>query len=341
MVGAAIVLPSGLWVEGVHHREAELRPLTGEDEAFLLEAAAELPPARRTTALLSRCLTRLGPYSPAPVAAVRALTVGDREALLLHLRRLTLGERLECVLRCPAPGCGEPLELDLAVSDLLAPPADLPAPLAETAGGWHEEVIHGVGAWRVRFRLPNGEDQELAADLTAAGGAGDAGDAGAVALLLGRCVASAVAVSPVSPALPAPPQSPDCPAPPASPDCQAAPPSPDGPAPSTQPAAGGPPEMPAAVIEAVAGRMAALDPQAEISLRVDCPSCGRAMSALFDAGEWFCQEMAARAADLHREIHLLALHYHWREADVLAMTGRKRRLYLGLLAETLGWEGRS
>jgi hypothetical protein len=286
MSAAAIILPGGFWLDGVHHREAGLAPLSGADEAFLLETAGMLTPARRTTALLARCLTRLGPFSPVspmspvspvPAAAVSALTVGDREALLLHLRRITLGERLECVLRCAAPGCGERMELDLAVSELLVPPT-------ATSQPWYEEDFQaGATPWRVRFRLPTGEDQELAADLLQE-------DTSPVAsLLLARCV-------------------------------------------------DGGPELPPAVAEAVAERMALLDPQAEIVLRLACPICGRETATLFDAAAWLYQEIAGRTAELYREVHLLAFHYHWREADILAMTGRKRHLYLGFLAEALGWE---
>jgi hypothetical protein len=35
---------------------------------------------------------------------------------------------------------------------------------------------------------------------------------------------------------------------------------------------------------------------------------------------------------LYEEIHVLALHYHWAEAAILAMPAGKRRRYLGLLA---------
>ena len=100
---ATVLLPGGFWSNGVRHQKVGLRPLTGSDEAFLLDTQSVLLPAERTTALLARCLTHLGELGPAaqqPTALVRALTVGDREALLLHLRRLTLGERLTCVLHC-------------------------------------------------------------------------------------------------------------------------------------------------------------------------------------------------------------------------------------------------
>ncbi len=159
---ATVLLPGGLWADGACHREASLRPLNGDDEAFLLDMGDVLLPAERTTALLARCLTRLEGLERAaqqPGALARALTVGDREALLLHLRRLTVGERLLCVLHCPAPGCGQPMDLELRVSDLLLPP------YAE-ARPEHEATLNGDGvASHVRFRLPTGADQEAAAVL--------------------------------------------------------------------------------------------------------------------------------------------------------------------------------
>lgn len=133
-------------------------------------------PASRTTALLTRCLTRLGPLSPVPRETVRALAVGDREALLLQLRRLTLGDPIECVLSCANPDCGEKMDLDLKVSDLLLPPYS-------HAQEWYEKTITENGnAYRVRFRLPNGADLEAAAPLAF----GDVREA--ANLVLQRCV---------------------------------------------------------------------------------------------------------------------------------------------------------
>jgi hypothetical protein len=36
------------------------------------------------------------------------------------------------------------------------------------------------------------------------------------------------------------------------------------------------------------------------------------------------------------EVHVLALHYHWSEAEILGLPGPKRRRYLALLARHLG-----
>jgi hypothetical protein len=178
---ATIKLPRGLWFDGVCHQEAELRCLVGSDEAFLVEEGGALLPAQRTTALLARCLTHLGSLTPVAPDAVRNLTVGDREALLLHLRRLTLGERLQCVLSCPDPACGGKMDLDLTVGDLLLPPYG-------HAEALHETTLRDNGTvYRVRFRLPTGGDQEAAASLARS-------DPQAAAdLVLRRCVESVIA----------------------------------------------------------------------------------------------------------------------------------------------------
>jgi hypothetical protein len=156
---ATIRLPGGLWLDGTCHQEAGLRPLNGDDETFLLEAGESLLPAQRTTALLARCLTGLGPLSPVTTETAALLTAGDREALLLHLRRLTLGERLQCVLSCPSPDCGEKMDLDLRVSDLLLPP------YLDTRERYETTVAENGHNYRVSFRLPIGAHQEAAATL--------------------------------------------------------------------------------------------------------------------------------------------------------------------------------
>jgi hypothetical protein len=219
-VGGAVevTLPTGLWVEGRRRQDAALRPPTGDDETFVLEEADGLSPARRTTALLTRCLVRLGPHEPPAAEHVRALTAGDREALLLHLHRLTYGARI---------------------------------------------------------RPPTGADLEAAADRAVEGL--DAAER----VLAERCVLE------------------------------------------------GRPED-------VDHLLAELDPQADLRLDMTCPACGRAFSVAFDAGDFLARELARDADALLREIHVLAMHYHWPESELRAMPPRRRRRYLAVLAEGVG-----
>ncbi len=174
MDAVTVGLPGGLRLDGTWHRDAVLRPLSGRDEVFLLQQGDALSVASRTTALLARCLCNLGTLSAVTADITRCLTIGDREALLLHLRRLTFGEKISCVLPCP--DCAEKLDLDLPVTELLLPPYSHASDLHEAS------VTSDDVSYRVRFRLPNGADQEQAATLVAA-----APDA-AAELVLRRCV---------------------------------------------------------------------------------------------------------------------------------------------------------
>jgi hypothetical protein len=293
MTGAGLraPLPGGLIRDGGSRVvDAEIRPLTGRDEESLADAslrAVDRSMASTVTELLARCVVSLGGAGPPSMDALRALTVGDREALLLHLRRATLGDRIDCVATCPDPACGERSDLTLSVAELLVARYD-------DAAAWHEELFGaGVGRAskarvRVRFRLPTGGDQEATAEL-----AGTDPVAAARALLV-RCLTSATGSGGV---------------------------------------AG---ELPDDVADAIAGRMAELDPQAEIRLRFDCAACGRPVDLLFDTASFFLAEIAATADRLYDEVHAIAWHYHWSEGEILDLPRGKRRGYLDLIASSLG-----
>ena len=152
-----VTIPGGLWRDDSQRpaeplREVGLRPVGGEDEAFLLESADYAVPSARATALLARCLDDADAGTIA-----RALTVGDREALLLHLRRLTLGETFDCVLQCPASDCDERMELELRVSDLLLPAYD------DVRREYELTLDTGGSRYEVSFRLPTAADLDRAA----------------------------------------------------------------------------------------------------------------------------------------------------------------------------------
>jgi hypothetical protein len=113
--------------------------------------------------------------------------VGDREALLLHLRRLTLGEQLHAVVQCPAAGCDTMMDVLVKVSDLLVP-------LSENRDTLYERtIVEGGRTYAVQFRLPTGADVEAAVDLT------PADPEAAAAAIMRRCVVRAVGADSAAP----------------------------------------------------------------------------------------------------------------------------------------------
>lgn len=82
----------------------------------------------------------------------------------------------------------------------------------------------------------------------------------------------------------------------------------------------------------LADALAEADPGAELLLELSCPACGHAWSEPLDVASFLWSEVEVEARRLLGEVHLLARAYGWREADVLALSPRRRRLYLEMVA---------
>jgi len=87
-------------------------------------------------------------------------------------------------------------------------------------------------------------------------------------------------------------------------------------------------DLPDALQAELAEAMAAADPQADLQLAFHCPECGHDWEPAFDIARFLWQELHAWALRLLRDVDTLARHYHWSEADILAMTPRRRQAYL-------------
>jgi len=119
---------------------------------------------------LERAETLLALASPdADAAALDALTLGERERRLLAVRAAAFGSKITGLTACEA--CGEPLELELAVDELLGLTAPAPG-----------EILLNHGDCTLSLRLPNGADLRAAAQAPAGA---------AAAVLLARCVSRA------------------------------------------------------------------------------------------------------------------------------------------------------
>ena len=262
-------LPGGLVLDdGRRLGRAELRPLTGREEEWVAQHAA-MPSARIVTKLLSACLVRLD-YEPVNAEMIGKLLVGDRDYLILQLRRMTLGDHFAAVFSCPA--CKRAMDVEFLAQDIVIEPR----PQNDAIYTWR-----GDGAqWPISYRLPTGTDQEAVADLS---------QAEAVEALLARCI---------FPGFNTPPPS---------------------------------DEERAAVI----AEMDRLAPQIDLELELNCPECGHSFTMPFDCTSFFLSEIRAQSRHLMREVHYLALHYHWSESEILNLQRDRRRGYLALLNETL------
>src|ERR1043166_3439991 len=161
--------------EGVTHREVELAPVTGFEEELLDSIGPSARSAHALTALLTRCLRRIGKLTPVTAALVRDLLINDREFLMLKLRELTLGKNLKAMIVCRDSKCAQSMDIALNLDDLKpnAKPVDRRV--------FKFEVNEDGKTFALEFRLPTGADQEACAGF-------GADSESAVNLLLARIV---------------------------------------------------------------------------------------------------------------------------------------------------------
>jgi len=159
-----VTLPIGYTdAEGVVHRQAVLRKMTGREEAILADRKYQRNGGKLVTELLHSCVTRLGSLSPNGRGPITAMTSADRNFLLLKLRSITFGSELEATYQCP--GCSEQLHFTEDLDELPVrrlPDGDERAEIAvELEDGWldREGQVHTA----LRLRLPTGADEESVA----------------------------------------------------------------------------------------------------------------------------------------------------------------------------------
>jgi hypothetical protein len=89
--------------------------------------------------------------------------------------------------------------------------------------------------------------------------------------------------------------------------------------------------LPKSVAARLAQSLAESDPWAESLLSLRCPECSHEWTVLLDVAVFLWTALRGRAQQLLYDVHTLATAYGWREADILAMSPRRREAYLTLV----------
>lgn len=63
-------------------------------------------------------------------------------------------------------------------------------------------------------------------------------------------------------------------------------------------------------------------------IRLTCAECGRPFVSSLNIQPFFWEELQYTAGDLWEDVHEIALHYHWSEAEILSLSRWKRKMYL-------------
>lgn len=125
-----------------------MRALSASNLLEIWELGRGRQPIERALVILGSALPRFS------TAELRQLTIGQRDACLLHLHELTFGPHLIGVVDCPT--CHDRLELTFESGDLFGHSAPLPDP--ETIEPIHAETSFRAAGYELTFRLPTTAD---------------------------------------------------------------------------------------------------------------------------------------------------------------------------------------
>ena len=85
-------------------------------------------------------------------------------------------------------------------------------------------------------------------------------------------------------------------------------------------------------MQAMESALEAVAPEVAVQVQAHCPECGTANMLTVDP--YHC--LGKAGTSLFAEIHTLATHYHWSEAEILAMSQQRRQRYLALIDQARG-----
>jgi hypothetical protein len=142
-----------------------VNPLSSRELLDVWEAGLQQSATQRALALLAAACPEMS------AETLTALSIGQRDSLLLSLREWAFGSRFSALVKCP--DCGERLELDFEAADVREPARDANP----------ETQSLRVDGYEVQFRLPSSADLAMSS--------GEEGLSEIRSRLIERCVTTA------------------------------------------------------------------------------------------------------------------------------------------------------
>lgn len=167
-----VILPIGIEVNGVRHREVVIDEMSGIDEENLISRKVRNNGAKAITVLLQRCIQEIpgvlerkkNPYAMVDEALVRSMFVADRDYLLLCIRALSDKGEVASEFTCKA--CGSQQFTAIKVSELpIYEWDDSPAEVVVEMQRGFYDVDSGKHYPRFTWAFPTGKTQEKLAEI--------------------------------------------------------------------------------------------------------------------------------------------------------------------------------
>lgn len=91
--------------------------------------------------------------------------------------------------------------------------------------------------------------------------------------------------------------------------------------------------IPARLLKRVETAMEMLAPSLSQDLQGQCPQCETSVDMYFDVQQFVLSELRDQAAAIYEDVHVLALHYHWSQAEILALPRGRRAHYAEMIQQ--------
>jgi hypothetical protein len=94
-----------------------------------------------------------------------------------------------------------------------------------------------------------------------------------------------------------------------------------------------PTDIPARLVKRVETAMETLAPSLSDNLQGQCLECSMTIDMYFDIQQFVLSELRNQAAFVYEDVHLLAKHYHWTQAEILSLPRSWRIRYTEMLQQ--------
>lgn len=114
--GVVVQLPCGHFRDGKVHRDAEIIPMTGFTRKTIAREDVRSNPSKITDTILIQCLRRVGTFTLINHKLIGEMTLGDRDFLLLEIRRISMGDTINAAVDCG--GCKSKIDVTFRLDEI-------------------------------------------------------------------------------------------------------------------------------------------------------------------------------------------------------------------------------
>ena len=90
-------------------------------------------------------------------------------------------------------------------------------------------------------------------------------------------------------------------------------------------------DLPQKIFQEISRQMSEADPQAEISMVLNCPDCNNQWNAPFNILNYLWLEIDNWAKHILKEVVVLARHFGWSEKEILNLSFQRRQYYMEMI----------